>query len=88
MTVKIKVEGKVQGVFFRATTKTKAVSLGLKGYVSNETDGSVSIFACGEKDQLNELLTWCETGVDMARVDNIEHEFIDEMQFHSFYIKR
>lgn len=88
MTLKIKVEGKVQGVFYRASTQNKAKSLGLTGYVKNETDGSVSIIASGSEDQIKDLVTWCKTGVELARVDHISYESIDNMKFSSFEIKR
>ena len=49
MAVKIKVFGKVQGVFYRATTKSVADDLRLTGWVRNEADGSVSIIAQGDR---------------------------------------
>jgi len=89
MTIKIRVEGKVQGVYYRASTKDKARSLGLNGYVKNETDGSVTILASGEKAQIDDLLSWCKTGVDLARVDNIQYQqTADEIKCSSFDIKR
>lgn len=88
MTVKIRVQGKVQGVYYRVSTREKARSLGLSGYVINQTDGSVSILASGGEDQIKDLINWCKTGVDKARVDKIEHEHIAEMEFSSFVIKK
>jgi len=58
-TIKIKVEGQVQGVFFRQTTQEKARELGLKGTVKNCDDDSVEIIATGTKEQLDRLVTWC-----------------------------
>ena len=55
MAVRIRVYGKVQGVFYRATTKTVADDLGLTGWVKNEADGSVTIIAEGSK--VDELIS-------------------------------
>ena len=60
--INIIVKGKVQGVFFRASTCAKAQSLGLTGYVRNQYDGSVLIAAEGKKDQLKLLEKWCRAG--------------------------
>ena len=61
-SINIIVKGKVQGVFFRASTREKARSLGLNGYVSNQYDGSVFIAAEGNEDQLKFLEQWCRAG--------------------------
>jgi acylphosphatase len=68
----IHVTGKVQGVFFRASTREKATSLGIKGYVRNEWDGSVYIEAEGEQDTLNKLIAWCKQGPPHAVVEKVE----------------
>ncbi len=67
----IRVEGKVQGVFFRAETRDKAEKLGLTGYVRNESDGSVKIEAEGREDKLKELKKWCWEGPPAARVNHV-----------------
>ncbi|MGI9545460.1 MAG: acylphosphatase, partial [Cyclobacteriaceae bacterium] len=56
----ITVQGRVQGVFYRASTKQKALELGLVGWVCNRSDGSVYLEAEGSKEQLNTLLAWCK----------------------------
>lgn len=70
----IRVSGKVQGVFFRATTKEQADLLGVKGFVRNEANGDVYIEAEGNDNQLQEFLKWCEHGSSRARVDNLQIE--------------
>ena len=60
--IKIKVYGRVQGVFFRVSTQREAARIGLTGFVRNESDGSVYIEAEGKKEQLDLLLTWIELG--------------------------
>ncbi|MDH5381725.1 MAG: acylphosphatase [Cyclobacteriaceae bacterium] len=77
-TVKIEVFGKVQGVFYRASTKEKAIELGLTGKVKNMNDGSVYIEATGNREKLNELLEWCHTGPKFADVTSVHNEWIEE----------
>lgn len=67
----IRIEGKVQGVFFRAETQQKAEKLGLTGYVRNEPDGSVLIEAEGNENKLRSLKEWCWQGPTAARVNNV-----------------
>ncbi len=86
--LKIKVSGVVQGVFFRAETKTKAESLNLKGFAKNESDGSVYMEVEGEGPQLEQFLKWCKEGPDAAHVDTIDVEYADELQhFSDFQIQ-
>lgn len=58
----IRVEGRVQGVFFRVSTQREALRLGLKGFVRNEPDGSVYIEVEGEQPEIDSLLAWIERG--------------------------
>jgi len=68
---KFLVRGRVQGVFFRASTRTQAQALGLGGYAKNLADGSVEVLACGTEDALNRLQSWLEQGPPAARVDDV-----------------
>ena len=69
---KIKVEGKVQGVWFRKYTNDKAQSLNLNGFVRNEPDGSVYIeVESGQEDKLNEFIQWLYQGSPLSKVDNV-----------------
>lgn len=79
--ISIHVIGKVQGVFFRASTKEKADALGIKGFVRNEWDGSVYIEAEGEEDLLNQFTDWCRQGPPRAKV---EEAIIREGQLKNF----
>ena len=54
------VHGRVQGVFFRATTRDKAIALGVKGWVKNCLDGSVEAVFEGEKDIVEKIVNWCK----------------------------
>ncbi|PSR03781.1 MAG: acylphosphatase [Bacteroidetes bacterium SW_11_45_7] len=80
----IRVEGKVQGVFFRAETRNKAEQLGLKGYVKNERDGSVLIEAEGREDELKQLKKWCREGPPAARVNNVSARKADLENYKRF----
>ncbi len=64
--------GKVQGVYFRASTKETAKTLGIRGWVKNQMDGSVLIHAEGEEEALDQLIGWCEKGPVYAEVKSVE----------------
>ena len=70
--INIKVTGKVQGVFFRASTKAVADQMGIKGLVKNEKDGSVYIEAEGAETFLDMFAEWCKEGPDKSVVENVE----------------
>ncbi len=67
-SVSIRIGGKVQGVFFRASTKTMADQLHVNGLVRNEPDGGVYIEAEAEEDNLNRFIDWCRHGPARAKV--------------------
>jgi acylphosphatase len=69
--VKIKISGKVQGVFFRASAKDKARELEVRGFVCNEPDGSVYVEAEGEEEALNQFVAWCSKGPVGAQVGDV-----------------
>jgi acylphosphatase len=82
------VSGKVQGVFYRASTKQKADELGVAGFVENLPEGTVYMEAEGEQRLLDELVQWCKRGPHGARVDNVEVTEGELMNFERFEIKR
>ena len=67
----IRVKGKVQGVFYRATTQKQANLLNIKGWVRNEADGSVLIDAEGDDDALAQFIGWCKQGPQRAHVSHV-----------------
>lgn len=69
--VKVRITGKVQGVYYRQHTLKKALELGVRGFVRNEPDKSVYLEAEGEEEDVNLLLTWCKRGPWLARVDEV-----------------
>lgn len=86
--VSIRVSGRVQGVFFRAATKEKADELHIKGKVWNNDDGSVSIEAQGEEQNLEHFMAWCRQGPPSARVDHCEIKETTPQHFGRFFIQR
>lgn len=71
-TLEIYITGKVQGVFFRANTRKKALQLGLDGTVENLPDGRVRIVVSGEKEGLDIFTKWCHHGEPPAQVEKVE----------------
>ncbi|MEI6145683.1 MAG: acylphosphatase [Methylococcales bacterium] len=69
--VRVLVSGRVQGVYFRAFTRKKAVQLGINGYASNLADGQVEIVAEAEEAILEKFIRWCHKGPITARVDQV-----------------
>lgn len=84
----IKVSGRVQGVFYRASTKETADKLGIKGWVRNEPDGSVLIEAEGTRQQVEKLIAWCHEGPQFAHVEQVEQEEKPLEGFQEFSIIR
>lgn len=84
----IRVNGKVQGVFYRASTADKAKSLGLNGFVLNEPTGSVYIEVEGEESAVNDLIEWAKVGPPRAIVDGLEIEAAPVQGFVDFVIRR
>jgi acylphosphatase len=70
------VAGKVQGVWFRASTQTQANRLGVTGWVRNLPDGRVEVTVCGTKEKVTELCEWLKKGPERARVTDF---FCEEM---------
>ena len=72
------VSGKVQGVWFRASTRQEAVRLGLRGSATNLDDGRVEVLAAGDAAAIDELEKWLRHGPPLARVDMLERQSTDE----------
>lgn len=65
------ITGKVQGVFFRGSTREQAEKLGVYGEVQNLPDGSVLLHAEGEEEIVNALIAWCHYGPPRAEVERV-----------------
>jgi acylphosphatase len=73
--LQITISGQVQGVSLRLFVNNAAHELNLTGYVKNNSDGTVTILAQGEKTKLAKLLDKCYAGPDTARIEQIKHEW-------------
>ena len=83
----VKVSGWVQGVFFRSSTRDKARSLGVAGWVRNLYDGTVEVLIEGDADAVSRLIRWCHQGPPGARVQDVEVEWGDYSgKFDTFLI--
>jgi len=72
-----KVTGRVQGVFFRVSTRDVAVPLKITGHAVNLPDGSVEVLACGEPAAVAEFEQWLHNGPPMASVTPVEWIDVD-----------
>ncbi|MCX2742054.1 acylphosphatase [Pontibacter anaerobius] len=87
--VAMRVHGKVQGVFFRASTQEKAEELGLTGFVQNEPGGTVYLEAEGSPEALKQLEQWAYDGPRHAKVEKVEVEEKDSLEgFDGFEQRR
>ena len=70
--VNVIISGRVQGVWFRASTKQKADQLGITGWVRNTSDGDVEAVFEGDEKTIQKMLNWCHQGPPYARVENVK----------------
>lgn len=82
----ITVSGKVQGVFFRATTKAVADQLKIRGFVKNRADGTVYIEAEGAPFELDTFLEWCHEGPERAVVEKVDIKTGELKSYRNFEI--
>ncbi len=75
--IRITVSGTVQGVLYRANAVEVADSFKLTGYVRNLENGSVELFAEGEKTNLEKFRDWCAKGPKGASVDDMSFEWLE-----------
>ena len=81
-TYELRIKGKVQGVWFRASAKDQAVSLGLKGKVWNEKNGDVGIIVQGPKEKVALFIEWCKKG---PRLANVQEVIVEEVSNANLY---
>lgn len=84
----IEVEGKVQGVYYRATAMQVAGILGITGYAQNMPDDKVKIEAEGDEDMLVRFIQWCHHGPDGATVKHVSVTDGPIQSFQTFEIRR
>ena len=87
-TIHLIIQGKVQGVFYRATAKKVADKMNLTGTVQNGKEGHVEIWASGSEEQLKKFILWCREGPSGAQVTDIQTDWVAEQAFPEFSIVR
>ncbi len=83
-SLKAVVSGRVQGVWFRASTKQVADKLGISGYAKNLPSGDVEVLATGEAEQLEQLIEFLGQGPELAVVDELDWTFIERQTLKGF----
>ena len=74
---RVRVNGSVQGVFFRVETRDRARSLGVSGWVRNLQDGAVEAVFEGSEEQVESMVEWCRRGPAGARVESVDVDWED-----------
>jgi acylphosphatase len=87
VAVEVRITGRVQGVFFRARTLEQADRLGVRGWVSNEPDGSVAGHFEGADQEVAALVAWCRQGPPMAWVDDVEVTEVPDTGASGFHVR-
>jgi acylphosphatase len=86
--VRLRIEGKVQGVFFRHHVRSLARTLKLSGYVKNLDDGAVEVVACGNPTAIYELIEYCRHGPEGADVKHLKRtEEVSTGEFKGFEVR-
>ena len=83
-----RIHGRVQGVFFRQSTRQQAQQLGLTGYARNNADGTVTIEAEGAPEALDQLEAWCHHGPAGARVSRVDATAGPVQEYLGFEVRR
>ena len=81
------IRGRVQGVFFRASTREQALKLDVSGYAKNLADGSVEVLAGGSDQALDALQKWLREGPPSARVESVAREATPDQPLQGFATK-
>lgn len=82
------ISGRVQGVLFRQSARSKALELGLSGWARNLVDERVEIVAEGEKEKVEQFIDWCKKGPPLAKVEHLDTSFEEyKGEFKEFSIR-
>ncbi len=79
-TVHIRIQGRVQGVFYRQWTMSEARARGLSGWVRNRVDGSVEAVFKGETDVISDMVRACKRGSPRAFVTKVEYQLAPDAE--------
>jgi len=80
------ISGRVQGVYFRASSQQQAIDYSLSGYARNLADGDVEVLLCGEEENIEKMLSWLAHGPEQAEVTQIHHKKVPWQEHHFFSI--
>ncbi|SEK87190.1 acylphosphatase [Colwellia chukchiensis] len=80
------VQGKVQGVYFRASSQQMAIEYGLSGYARNLPNGDVEVLMCGTQENIDKMLNWLQHGPPQAEVSQVDVEQVPWQEHHFFAI--
>lgn len=84
---RVVVRGRVQGVGFRVSTRVRAGSLGLAGWVANRADGGVEAVFEGPRERVESMLDWCRRGPSGSRVDRVEQTWEEPCGEDGFHVR-
>ena len=84
LCAKALVSGKVQGVWFRQSTRQQALANQLTGWANNLADGRVEVMLCGEEENVRTVLSWLQHGPERAQVDQVQSGTLDYRVLESF----
>jgi acylphosphatase len=84
---RVRVAGRVQGVFFRAEARDRARSLGLSGWVRNARDGSVEASFEGPAERVRSMVEWCRRGPALAEVQDFSVDWEEPQGGRDFQIR-
>ena len=81
------VSGRVQGVYYRATTREQAGERGVDGWVRNLDDGRVEAVFEGSEESVEAMVEWCHEGSSRARVEDVDVEYEDPEGLDGFEVR-
>ncbi|WP_448549411.1 acylphosphatase [Thalassotalea fusca] len=80
------ISGKVQGVYFRASSQQQAIEYGISGYARNLEGGDVEVLMCGEQQCVDKMLEWLSHGPPQAEVSRVETKQVPWQDHNHFAI--
>lgn len=84
---RVRVQGSVQGVFFRVETRDRARSLGVSGWVRNLHDGAVEAVFEGTEERVESMVEWCRRGPAGAQVASVDVDWEDPAREEGFAVR-
>ena len=85
-TVRIKISGQVQGVFFRKFIADEAKKIGIKGHVRNLENGDVEVVAEGSPEEIEKIVELCKKGAPHSNVKNVDVQELNHIGFDEFKV--